>query len=235
MIDPELAALAPIWYVVFLLSITCHEAAHAWAAQLGGDPTAALAGQVSLNPIPHVRREPFGTILVPMLSLIFAGWMIGWASAPFDPYWQQRHPHRAAWMALAGPAANLVLVILAGMAIHVGIAMGYFVVPEFVQFTKLVDAPSGGVAEGLARFLSLLFSQNILLMAFNLLPVPPLDGSAAIGLLVSEKIALKINDFMRQPGFSLVGMLIAWNLFGSIFGPLFRMAVRLLYLGAGFG
>ncbi len=92
MIDSELAALAPIWYVVFLLSITCHEAAHAWAAELGGDPTAALAGQVSLNPIPHVRREPFGTILVPMLSLIFAGWMIGWASAPFNPYWQQRHP-----------------------------------------------------------------------------------------------------------------------------------------------
>ena len=85
----------PMWYVAFLLSITCHEGAHALAAKLGGDLTAFHEGQVSLNPVPHIRREPFGAVVVPLLSYILGGWMIGWASAPYDPDWQRRHPHRA--------------------------------------------------------------------------------------------------------------------------------------------
>jgi len=235
MLDPEIMALAPIWYVVFLLSLTCHEAAHALAADWGGDPTAALGGQVTLNPLPHVRREPFGTILVPILSLVLGGWMIGWASAPFDPYWQQRYPRRAAWMALAGPAANLVLVIIAALAIHIGMALGYFSPPMSAGFTHIVDAEPGGVAEALAPFLSLLFSQNLLLMSFNLIPVAPLDGATVIGLFVSESTALKIYDFMRQPGMSLLGLVIAWKLFGEIFSPLFWFAMNVLYTGVTYG
>ena len=84
--------LLPLWYVVFLLSVTCHEGAHAWAAYRGGDPTAYLGGQVSLNPIPHVRREVVGTVLIPLMSYMYAGWMMGWASAPYDPNWQDRYP-----------------------------------------------------------------------------------------------------------------------------------------------
>jgi len=232
MIDSEILAIAPIWYVVFLLSLTCHEAAHALAADWGGDPTAALGGQVTLNPVPHIQREPFGTVLVPIISLFLGGWMIGWASAPFDPYWQQRHPHRAAWMALAGPAANLILAVVAAIAIHVGIAMGFFSPPTMVGFTHIVNAQAGSTAEAMASFVSLLFSTNLLLMAFNLIPVPPLDGSTAIGLFVSENMALKINDFMRQPGMSLLGIVIAWNFFGRAFRPVFWFAVQLLYTGA---
>ena len=234
MLDPEIMALAPIWYVVFLLSLTCHEAAHALAADWGGDPTAALGGQVTLNPLPHIQREPFGTILVPIISLVLGGWMIGWASAPFDPYWQQRHPHRAAWMALAGPAANLILVIVAAIAIHVGIGMGSFSPPMSAGFTHIVDAEPGGVAESLAPFLSLLFSTNLLLMSFNLIPVAPLDGATVIGLFVSEERALKIYEFMRQPGMSLLGLVIAWRLFGEIFSPLFWFAISILYTGVSY-
>jgi len=235
MLDPEIMALAPIWYVVFLLSLTCHEAAHALAADWGGDPTAALGGQVTLNPLPHIRREPFGTILVPILSLVLGGWMLGWASAPFHPYWQQRHPHRAAWMALAGPAANLILVIVAAIAIHVGMGMGYFSPPMSAGFTHIVDAAEpGGIAESLAPFLSLLFSTNLLLMSFNLIPVAPLDGATVIGLFVSEEMALKIYDFMRQPGMSLLGLVIAWRLFGEIFSPLFWFAISMLYAGVSY-
>ena len=68
-------ALGPLWYIVFLLAITCHEAAHALAAKLGGDDTAYEAGQVSLNPVPHIRREPFGTVVVPLLSYFLGGAM----------------------------------------------------------------------------------------------------------------------------------------------------------------
>ncbi len=229
MIDEQILALAPLWYVAFLLSLTCHEAAHAWAAQLGGDDTAARGGQVSLNPLPHMRREPTGTILIPIISLLFSGWMIGWASAPYDPYWQQRHPRRAAWMALAGPAANFVLCILSGIVIHIGIAAGWFAVPTSFGFTSLVAPAGGATSEAFASFLSILFAQNLLLGAFNLLPVPPLDGATAIGLLMPEQMALKFIDFMRQPGFSLLGLIVAWRFFGSFFWPIFSFAVHALY------
>lgn len=227
--DPEIISLAPLWYVAFLLSLTCHEAAHALAAQLGGDDTAARGGQVTLNPLPHIQREPTGTILVPILSLLLAGWMLGWASAPYDPYWQQRYPRRAAWMALAGPGANLVLAILTGFVILWGVGAGYFAPPEYVSFTGLVVPVGEGTVEGIAAFLSILFAQNILLMAFNLMPVPPLDGATAIGVVLPEELMLKWLDFINQPGFSMVGLLAAWYLFGEIFMPIFVTAVRTLY------
>src|SRR5205807_5041545 len=87
-----------VWYIVFLLSTTCHEAAHALAAKLGGDLTAFHGGQVSLDPTPHIRREPIGMLVAPILSYLMGGWMMGWASAPYDPFWARRHPRRAAWM-----------------------------------------------------------------------------------------------------------------------------------------
>ena len=228
MFDPSVLALAPLWYVAFLMSLPCHEAAHAWAARLGGDDTAARGGQVSLNPAPHVRREPFGTVVVPLLSLLLGGWMIGWASAPFDPYWQQRYPRRAAWMALAGPAANLALAVVAGVLIHAGMAMGAFE-PGSIGFTSIVAATGGDASQAGALFLSLLFAQNILLMAFNLLPVPPLDGATAIGLLLPDEAARKLQDFFRQPGFSILGLLLAWHFFGRIFYPFFAWSARALY------
>ena len=229
MIDAEVLSYAPLWYVSFLLSLTCHEAAHALAAQIGGDDTAALGGQVTLNPMPHIQREPTGTILAPIISLVLAGWMIGWASAPYDPYWQQRYPRRAAWMALAGPGANLALAILAGLIIIGGVFTGYFALPQTISFTGLVQPAGEGTVEAVAVFLSILFAQNILLMAFNLMPVPPLDGSTAIVLLLPEEMALKWLDFIRQPGFSMIGILLAWYLFGEIFSPVFVFAVRTLY------
>ncbi len=227
--NEQLLALAPMWYVAFLLSLTCHEAAHALAAQWGGDSTAADAGQVTLNPMPHIRREPFGTVLVPALSLILSGWMIGWASAPYNPYWQQRYPRRAAWMALAGPGANFALAIIAGIAIHIGIAAGYLFPPDGFGFTRIVDGAPGELSGAVASFLSILFSQNLLLGTFNLMPVPPLDGHVAIGLLLPERMALQFIDLMRQHGFGFKGIQLAWNAFGYIFRPAFTWGVRILY------
>ncbi|MFC1573408.1 site-2 protease family protein [Candidatus Eisenbacteria bacterium] len=107
-----------IWYVVFLFSVTLHEAAHAWVALRGGDPTAYYGGQVSINPAPHIRRSPIGMVALPIVSLIMFGWPFGFASAPYDPFWAQRHPLRAARMALAGPGANLLLIVIAALIIR---------------------------------------------------------------------------------------------------------------------
>ena len=75
-----------------------HEAMHALVAWKGGDPTAYHGGQVSLSPIPHIRREPIGMLVVPLLTAFTQGWAMGWASAPYDPVWAERHPKRAALM-----------------------------------------------------------------------------------------------------------------------------------------
>src|SRR5437588_3636929 len=105
-LNPELLVFAFIWYVAFLFSTTCHEASHALVAKWGGDDTAERGGQITLNPIPHIRREPWGMVVIPILAFLFFGAMIGWASAPYNAEWQARHPRRGALMALAGPAAN---------------------------------------------------------------------------------------------------------------------------------
>src|SRR5258708_19478430 len=131
----EFVLLGAIWYVVFVLSTTCHEAAHAVGAKLGGDLAAFHGGQVSLDPTPHIRREPFGMVLFPILSFVVGGWMMGWASVPYDPYWARRYPRRAAWMSLAGPGANLALTIFAALSIPAAIFMPAFTHPLSPPFT----------------------------------------------------------------------------------------------------
>lgn len=227
-LNPDQLAMGLIWLVAFLFSTTCHEAAHALVAWKLGDPTAYEGGQVSLNPIPHIQREPVGMIAVPIISYLFAGWMMGWASAPYDPWWADRHPKRAAWMALAGPVSNLILVLLAGGLIHLGIASGHFVPPESLNFLHLVEAGPEG-SSGLAKVLSIFFTLNLLLFVFNLLPLPPLDGSGVLPLFIPEDMARRYQEFMRQ--WSLVGLVVAWSIFREIFMPIFRFAVDILYPG----
>lgn len=231
--QPGTIALAAIWYIAFLFSTTCHEGAHALVAKLGGDPTAFQSGQVTLNPIPHIRREPFGLVVVPILSFFLGGWMIGWASAPYDPAWQQRYPRRAAWMALAGPAANLSLALLAGIGIRVGILLGAFHAPLAASFTKIVEGNSEGAASFAATLLSIFFVLNLVLGTFNLLPVPPLDGRTGITLLMSEGAGLRFLAMTQQLGF--VGILLAWLFFSKIFAFVLPLALNLLYPGARYG
>ena len=226
----EFVAIGVLWYVVFLLSTTAHEASHALVAKLGGDPTAFHGGQVTLDPLPHIRREPFGMVLIPILSYATGGWMMGWASAPYDPRWQQTHPRRAAWMSLAGPAANFSLAVIAGVAIHIGILAGAFQPPESANFQRVVEATGSGFPEGAAKFFSLLFSLNVLLGTFNLLPIPPLDGYGALGLFVGDNGARRLEEMrQRARAYSFIGLLLGWQLFAKIYQPLFTLALQALY------
>jgi Zn-dependent protease len=215
--SPELLAYGFVWYVAFLFSTTCHEAAHALAAKLGGDDTAARGGQVSLNPVPHIQREPWGMVVIPILSFIFTRGMIGWASAPFNPEWERRHPRRAALMALAGPAANYTLMLLAVVGLRAGRGMGW------LQTNSATGQP------GLATVaLFVFFSLNLLLGTFNLLPVPPLDGSAGIMLFMSESRAQRYLDWLRGNSFAMVGLLVGLLVFRYLYGPVENFATNLL-------
>ncbi|THB75378.1 MAG: site-2 protease family protein [Gammaproteobacteria bacterium] len=219
------------WYVVFVFSATVHEAAHAWAAKQGGDLTAYYGGQVSIDPIPHIRREPFGMILLPIISLFTMHWPIGYASAPYDPYWAVRNPRKAALMALAGPASNFVLAIVAMLIMILGMKSGVLFIPrpdQFAAYNIVIGAT--GFANGAAVLLSMLFFLNLLLGVFNLLPLPPLDGSEAITLFMKQTFLHRYRAFIQHPSFSMFGILIAWMIFGKVFAPVFHTAVGIMYL-----
>jgi Zn-dependent protease len=215
--SPEMLAYGFIWYMAFLFSTTCHEASHALVAKLGGDETAALGGQVSLNPVPHIQREPWGMVLVPILSFIFMKGMIGWASAPFDPLWERRHPRRAALMALAGPAANFSLMLLAAVGLRFGHAMGW------QQWDPVSGRPD------IATYcLFVFFSLNLLLGTFNLLPVPPLDGSTGVMLFMSENRAQRYLDWLRGSSYAMLGLIVGLLVFRYFYGPVKNFATDLL-------
>lgn len=230
--DSEVIAVAAISYVVFLFSVVCHEAAHALVARLGGDRTAYANGQVTLNPIPHIRQEPFGLGLLPLVTMLLAMrsggiGVIGFASAPFDPYWAVRHPRRAAWMALAGPGANVVLAALAALALKAGVWSGAFT-PEGTSAWQLVGAASAS-AEPFSVFLSVLFFENMLLAVWNLLPIPPMDGFSMLLFLPF----IKTETFFRLRG--QIGMMFPILLLGlsyvfwGFFSPVYRAVVSALF------
>ncbi|HWO87900.1 MAG TPA: site-2 protease family protein [Gemmatimonadales bacterium] len=221
-----------IYYVVFLFSTTLHEAAHAWAAKLGGDLTAYRGGQVTLDPRPHIRREPFGMVVLPLISSLASGFPFGFASAPYDPAWALKHPRRAALMALAGPASNLLLVLIAVTAIRLGAAAGVFHAPESVSFGEVVNGTDGGSWQALAKLAGVFFSLNLLLAVFNLIPLPPLDGSAAIPLALRPDAAQRYQRFLfSNPGLGIVGILVAWQAIDKVFHPVFLLAVNTLFPG----
>ena len=231
---PELAD-AILFYVVFLFSTTLHEAAHAWVAKLGGDLTAYHGGQVSLDPMPHIRREPFGMVILPLLSAVTTGWPFGFASAPYDPEWARKHPKRAALMALAGPGANLLLVLIAAALLRIGALAGVFYAPGSVSFGHLAGSDAGGLWPTLGTVLSAFFSLNLVLGAFNLLPVPPLDGSGALPLLLPRTATRRYQEFMwSTPMVGFLGLFLAWKAFDFLFDPIFTGAVNLLYPGANY-
>jgi Zn-dependent protease len=221
-----------LWYLVFVFSTSCHEAAHAWSALRLGDDTAARGGQVSLNPWPHVRREPFGMVVVPLIAWFSAGWMLGWASAPYDPAWARQWPRRAALMALAGPGANLLLVLAAALLIRVGVEWQVFTGPAALNSMRMTEAVSSGPWETVATILSVTLALNLLLCVFNLLPFPPLDGSSIPLLLLPAGLAEKYDSVLRNPMLQLVGLLVASRLLGPLFPSLLRAAGNLLYPNA---
>jgi Zn-dependent protease len=221
-----------LWYLAFLFSTTCHEASHAFAAYFLGDTTAYEGGQATLNPLPHIRREPVGTVLVPIISYLSGGWMIGWASAPYNFLWSIEHPRRMGMMSLAGPAANFIILLSAAVLIRLGMSLGVFVQPDTISFEHAVAATTPGFYTPVAMFLSILFSLNLVLGCFNLLPVPPLDGRGIVALLLPTESARKALLFLRNPYLAFAGLFLAWRYFGNMLRPIYLFCINLLFPGS---
>jgi Zn-dependent protease len=224
-----------IWYVVFLFSTTFHEFFHAFVGFRLGDTTAHSGGQVTLDPIPHMRRSVFGMVVWPILSFFFSQgrWMFGWASAPYDRNWALRFPRRYALMSLSGPIANFLLVLLGVVAIRVLVGQNMLDLAMPPRPDSLV-IPAGGsdvpALAALSMALSVLVTLNVVLGVFNLIPVPPLDG---FGVL--EGLAPRGNNTFFQivrmtPAYQFLGMILAWRFGDILIQPALNLTLLALYV-----
>ena len=189
-----------VWVLPLLIAITFHEAAHAFAARRLGDDTAYDLGRVSFNPLKHI--DPFGTVLLPgILLLSQAPFLFGYAKPVPVNFRNLRNPRLGmVWVALAGPATNIALALLAALAFH-----------------ALPLAPAE-TAKWLADNLKNALVINVLLAVFNMLPIPPLDGGrVAVGLLPNV-LAYPLSRLEPWGMLILIGILIVLPLAGSPFG-----------------
>jgi len=145
--------------VLLILSVILHEVSHGYAAEMLGDPTARLEGRLSLNPLVHI--DPFGSIILPVLSYFFGGFIIGWAKpVPFNPYNLRNQRWGEAIVAIAGPISNILLALIFGLFLRFG--------------------PISTLSQPILTLVSTIVLVNIILAVFNLMPIPPLDGSKII-------------------------------------------------------
>ena len=191
-----------VLFVVLILSLSFHEAAHAWTADKLGDPTARHLGRLTLNPLAHI--DWIGTVLFPLVSMLSGLPLLGWAKpVPVNPH-NLRHPRRDfAVVALAGPISNIIL------------AVGAAIILKTLMMANMAPLSLGVMM--LARAVSL----NVLLAVFNMLPVPPLDGGNVLAGLVPEGAA-RVLDRMRPYGILILYALLFTDVLGNIVFPIQR-------------
>ncbi len=200
-----------------LFAITLHEVAHGWVALLLGDPTAKMLGRLTLNPLRHI--DPFGTVLLPIIFILTLGFAIGYAKPVPITEENLRNPKRdMAWVALAGPASNLLMAI-------------FWMVIGSLGITFLDSGWEG------ARFLvysgAIGAFVNILLMVLNLLPIPPLDGSRVVSRFLPAPMAWRYNQ-LEPYGLLIVLVLILTDVWASVFMPLVGAIFSLMASVIGF-
>lgn len=202
-----------IWTLPVIFAITVHETAHGWVAAKLGDRTAELQGRLTVNPIKHM--DPIGTVVVPLVLLALGGIVFGWAKpVPINPKNFKNPTKDMAWVAIAGPASNLLMAI--GWAILVKIGSGLTeTLPEIGLF--LVYSGLAGV------------SINLILLVLNLLPIPPLDGSRIVSAFLSPKLVYQYNLIEPYGFFILLGLLFMGLLGAILSGP--YQALQQIILG----
>ena len=211
-LDLSLSFVVPL-FAVLIVSLSVHEAAHAWTADRLGDPTARLLGRLTLNPLAHI--DWIGTVLFPLLAIYSGLPLIGWAK-PVPVNWANlRHPRRDfALVAIAGPISN-VLLALTG-------AVVFTLVLSTVR-SGSTDVVPPVALEVLFQFIYL----NVFLAVFNMLPIPPLDGGNVLAGLVPESIA-RLIDSMRPWGFLILYGLMFMGVLRAIAVPIQNAIVRIL-------
>ena len=204
-----------VYAIPLIFAITLHEAAHAFAARYFGDNTAYMLGRMTLNPIKHI--DPIWTIFVPLLLVLMSSPFVFGAAKPVPVnFGALRNPKRdSIWVALAGPLANLAMMIGWAIMAKITLLMG-------------ADAVEGGPIVYLALVAQAGILVNALLMVFNLFPLLPLDGGRIIAGLLPNKLAYSYSRLEPYGMFILIGLLVT-GVFGRIMGPIVDISMKAVY------
>ena len=191
--------------LILIFSVVMHEISHGYAALALGDETAKREGRLTLNPLRHL--DPFGSIILPSVSYLLGGFIFGWAKpVPYNPYNLKNQKWGPALVGIAGPCANMLLGVLFGFLLRI------------VPMLTLYGAP-GAFVYNLSVIISMIAFLNIVLALFNLVPVPPLDGSKILFALLPYQWR-NAQNFLEQYGFILLLMFVFF-LSGLLLHPAF--------------
>jgi Zn-dependent protease len=192
--------------VILIFSIVIHEVAHGYAANMLGDKTAEYEGRLTLNPIKHL--DPVGSLLVPFLSYSLGGFIIGWAKpVPFNPYNLRNQKWGEAIVAGAGPLSNIIIALVFGLAIRF--------------------LPYGAVPESFISIMAIISLINILLAVFNLVPIPPLDGSKILFSFLPFHSTIRATLERNGLIFVFIFIFFLWRFIAPIVGYLFTLITGL--------
>ena len=202
--------------VVFLFSLSLHEAAHAWTAEKFGDPTARYLGRITLNPLPHI--DIFGTLIFPAIGFFTGAAMFGWAKpVPWNPRHVKDRRQADIWISAAGPISNVLALI--GFVILLRIFRVYLI--SGGQIT-------GASFEALYRMCEIGAQLNITLAVFNLIPIPPLDGSWILPHFLPYNLARSYEQ-LRPYGFFILLACMYLGIFGLVLTPFWSMVQVIIY------
>lgn len=197
-----------IWAIPVLFAITLHEVAHGWVASKFGDQTARLAGRLTINPIKHI--DLMGTVIIPLVMLVFGGFIFGWAKpVPVDARNMRNPRYNMVFVALAGPVSNLLMAILWAGVAKIGLNVNAWLGVPLIYM-------------GQAGMMI-----NIVLGVLNCLPIPPLDGGRALANLLPGQWGWKLQR-MESYGFLIVVILLLSGVLSYIIEPVISTLMRWL-------
>ncbi|HEV2765075.1 MAG TPA: site-2 protease family protein [Pyrinomonadaceae bacterium] len=215
-----------LYMVALVFSLSLHEAGHAWMSSRFGDDLARSQGRISLNPVTHV--DPIGTLLFPAIAFFTHAPLLGWARpTPVNPLaWREKRKANI-WVSAAGVIGNFIIAFVAALALRALYEAG---VAGFVRGEFVPAASDSGLAAGALKLLQTFFVMNVVLGVFNLIPIPPLDGSKIIGSLLPESFESAV-EAVEQYGFILLIVALVTGVFNAVFNFVLPIAFYLLFIG----
>lgn len=215
-----------LYMVALIFSLSVHEAGHAWMSSRFGDDLARSQGRITLNPVSHV--DPIGTLLFPAVAFFTGAPLLGWARpTPVNPLsWRNKRVANI-WVSAAGVIGNAIIAIVVAIIIRILLVSGLLI----NSGQNLVVNSDSDILMAGVKLLYAFFTLNVVLAIFNLIPIPPLDGSKILGSLLPERFESAIESF-EQFGFILLFIAVFTGAFGTVFRFVMPIAERLLFLGA---